>query len=208
MTTLPLKAKTRAESKFQFQMTASSVLLWVAAALLLASIVLPYWKLTLNAPQYPGGLHVHVFANKMIGDIHEIDGLNHYIGMRRLDEAAKFEREISVFAIVALALLVLAVSFIHSKWAILLALPALSFPFVFLADLWFWLRYYGQNLDPHAPLSSAIKPFTPTVLGTGKIGQFSTTAFVTYGFYLALLAGVLIIAAFVIRQRELRRVDA
>lgn len=186
-------------------MTTSSVLLWLAAGLLLVSIVLPYWKLTLHAPQYPGGLHVHVFANKMIGDIFEIDGLNHYIGMRQLEEAARFEREISIYAIAALALLVLAASFIRSRWAFLLALPALSFPFVFLGDLWFWLRLYGQNLDPRAPLSSSIKPFTPTVLGTGTIGQFSTTASLQLGFYMAILAGVVIIVAFLVRRREIQR---
>lgn len=202
ITTIRTKTNTRQR---QLRVTAQ-LLLWVAAAFLLVSIFLPYWQMTLHAPQYPGGLHVHVFANKLVGDIHEIDGLNHYIGMRSLEEAATFERQISVAAITALALLVVAASFIRKRWAILLAIPALTFPAVFLADLWYWMRLFGQNLDPHAPLSSSIKPFTPTVLGTGHIGQFSTTASVSSGFYLALLADLLIVAAFVLRTHE-RRVE-
>lgn len=206
MTTVPLKVKTAEaqESRFRIRVTGSSVLLWAAAVLMVISILMPYWSLTLHAPQYPGGLYIEVYTSRMVGDVFEIDGLNHYIGMRPLEEAARFEREISVYAIVALALLVLAASFIYSKWAFLLALPALSFPVVFLGDLWYWLRLYGQNLDPQAPLSSSIKPFTPTVLGTGKIGQFSTTASVELGFYLALLAGVLIVVAFLQRRREVQ----
>src|SRR5210317_981713 len=85
------------------------VILFVAAALLLlVSIFLPYWKMTLLAPQYPGGLHVTAYVNELTGDVAEIDGLNHYIGMRPLNEAAKLERSVSVFAIGALALLVVA----------------------------------------------------------------------------------------------------
>ncbi|NJN82437.1 MAG: cytochrome C, partial [Caldilineaceae bacterium] len=69
----------------------------------------------------------------------EIDGLNHYIGMRPLDEAASFERSISIIGIVAVVLLVLASVFVHTKWVVLLALPALLFPIIFLLDLQYWM---------------------------------------------------------------------
>jgi hypothetical protein len=183
-------------------------LLWVAAALILASIFLPYWSLTLNAPQYPGGLHVHVYVNKMVGDVAEIDGLNHYIGMRPLDEAAQLERRISIPVLVAFALLIVAASFIRRRWAFLLVIPALVFPIVFMVDLWYWMRLFGQNLDPTAALSSSIKPFTPTVLGTGIIAQFSTVARLDQGFYMAMLANLLVAVAFVIRRRETREASA
>ena len=50
------------------------------------------------------------------GDVAEIDGLNHYIGMRPLGEAATFERSIALIGIAALVLLILAAIFIHNKW--------------------------------------------------------------------------------------------
>ena len=53
---------------------------------------MPYWSLVLHAPQYPGGLVVNAYINHLEGDVQEIDGLNHYIGMRPLGEAAQFER--------------------------------------------------------------------------------------------------------------------
>ncbi len=59
-----------------------------AAILLVVSIPRPWWRLKLNAPQYPQGLFVTAYVNKMAGDVAEIDGLNHYIGMRPLAEAA------------------------------------------------------------------------------------------------------------------------
>lgn len=169
-------------------------LLFVAAAiLLLVSIFLPYWTLTLHAPQYPAGLSVEAFLNRLDGDVREIDGLNHYIGMRPLGEAASFEKSISILGTVVVALLILAAVFVHNRWAALLALPALLFPVIFLADLQFWLANFGQNLDPAAPLSSSVKPFVPPVLLTGHIAQFSTTAMPGPGLWLAILASILIL---------------
>lgn len=197
----PLTLSRHAPSTASVRLRAD-LLLWIAAALLLVSTTRPYWQMTLHAPQYPGGLHVQLFVNRVEGDVAEIDGLNHYIGMRPLDEAARWERRVSLAAIAGMALLVAGAGFFHRRGTWLLTVPALSFPIVFLADLWFWLRLFGQGLDPHAPLSSSIRPFTPTVLGTGIIGQFSTTATVVSGFYLALGAGALILVALWLRRAQ------
>lgn len=170
-----------------------TMLLMLGAMLLVVSIFLPYWKMTLHAPQYPDGLHVQLYVNKMTGDVREIDGLNHYIGMPKLEEAGALERSFSSLAIGALALLLIAAVFIHNQWAAALALPVVLYPAAFLADLFYWLYTFGHNLDPKAPLSSAIKPFTPAILGTGKIGQFSTVATVDTGFYLAILGSVVVL---------------
>ncbi|MDX1416103.1 MAG: hypothetical protein R3293_18040 [Candidatus Promineifilaceae bacterium] len=170
-----------------------TILFAVAALLLLVSIFLPYWEMTLLAPQYPGGLHVTAYVNELTGDVAEIDGLNHYIGMRPLNEAAKLERSISIFAIGTLALLILAAIFVHSRWVVLFVLPAIFMPIVFLLDLQYWLRDFGLNLDETAALSSAIDPFVPKVLGRGVIAQFETIASPGVGLWLAILASILCI---------------
>ena len=158
---------------------------------LLVSIFLPYWQMKLIAPQYPDGLGVTAYVNRLEGDVREIDGLNHYIGMRPLAEAAKLERSLSIFALIALVLLVEGATYIHTKWAALLAIPAILFPAIFLGDLYYWLNDFGQNLDPKAALSNSIEPFTPPLLGTGLIGQFETRATMGLGLQLAILASVL-----------------
>ncbi len=178
-----------------------NILLGVAAVLLLVSIFLPYWKMTLNAPQYPGGLSVEVFINRMTGDVSEIDGLNHYIGMRPLGEAAQLERTVSMVAVGVLVLLVLAAIYVHSPWAAVLALPAILWPFIFIADMYYWMRHFGLNLDPTAPLSSSIDPFVPPILGTGKVGQFETIASFEIGLWLAFLAVGLILAGLYYQRR-------
>jgi hypothetical protein len=60
---------------------------------------------------------------------------------------------------------------------------------------------FGQNLDPGAPLSSSVKPFTPTVLGEGGIGQFKTYAELGDGYWLAVGCAVLMVAGFVFHYR-------
>ena len=52
-----------------------------AAILMVASIFLPYWSLDLAAPQYPKGLRIHAYVDRVEGDVVEIDAWNHYIGL-------------------------------------------------------------------------------------------------------------------------------
>jgi hypothetical protein len=74
-----------------------------------------------------------------------------------------------------------------------LVLPALLLPLIFLADMYYWLARFGQGLDPRAALSNVVKPFTPTLLGHGTIGQFSTDAAVQTGFWMAAVASIMIL---------------
>jgi hypothetical protein len=178
-----------------------NLLLGLARVLLLISIFVPYWTMDLDAPQYPDGLQVVAYVNHLEGDVKEINGLNHYIGMRPLEEAAQMERATAVWLIIAMFLLVEGAAFIHTKWAVLLALPAVLFPLGFLVDLHFWLTHFGQHLDPQAPLSNSVKPFSPSVLGESKIGQFSTIASAGWGLYLAAAGSLLTIAGFYFHRR-------
>lgn len=176
----------------------------LARILLLVSIFFPYWHMELEAPQYPDGLFLTAYVNHLTGDVREIDGLNHYIGMRPLGEAATFERAAAVWSIITMFLLVEGAAFVHSKWAVLLAVPAVTFPLGFYADLVYWMRTFGLNLDPEAPLSNSVKPFVPTVIGEGGIGQFKTYAAWGTGYWLAVGCAALVIVGFYFHRRAYR----
>ncbi len=173
----------------------------LARVLLLVSIFVPYWHMELEAPQYPNGLFLTAYVNHLTGDVKEIDGLNHYIGMRPLGEAAAMERAASIWLVIAMFLLVEGASFIHSKWAVLLALPAVGFPIMFVVDLYYWMRNFGLHLNPDAPLSASVKPFVPTVIGEGGIGQFKTYAEMGNGYWLAVACAVLVVVGFAFHRR-------
>src|SRR6185312_4160663 len=53
-----------------------------AAVVLLATAArLPIWRAQFHAPQYPDGLNVAAYGNRVEGDLGEIGELSHYIGM-------------------------------------------------------------------------------------------------------------------------------
>jgi hypothetical protein len=186
-----------------------SAFLMLAAMLLVVSIFTPYWSMTMYAPQYPKGLRVDVYVNQLNGDVREIDALNHYLGMPPLDEGGQLERSVSVVALVTLGLLLVAGVFVHNQWAAVLALPALAYPLVFLADLFYILYTYGHSIDPTSPLGSAIEPFTPPLFGAGAIGQFNTFAEAGPGLWLAVLAvGVVLVGLWFHRAAYKPIVDA
>jgi hypothetical protein len=163
-----------------------------AALLLMVSLLLPYWVLRLSAPQFPDGLTIRAFVNRLDGDVGELEGLNHYVGLGSFNDAATFERSVAIVSIIVLAGLLIAAIIVHSRWVLLLVTPALLFPVIFLIDLQYWLWDFGHNLDPAAPLAAAVGEFTPPIFGRAKIAQFKTLALPGPGMLLALVASVLV----------------
>jgi hypothetical protein len=159
-----------------------------------------WWRFWLYAPQYPGGLRLDISLRGMAGDVHEIDLLNHYIGMSHLEAAAPMERFLAGYGVAAIAVVSVAlVAASGRKMNWLVALPALSFPVVFVADSVGWLYAFGHHLNPHAPLK--IGAFTPQMFGNGKIGQFETFAQPALGFWIAVIGVACVVAAAVVRAR-------
>lgn len=186
------------------------VLTVTGAALLIGSIFLPYWNIVLRAPQYPRGLSVDAYVNRLedMRSVREVDGLNHYIGMIKLTDAARIERAISIYSIGLIAILAVVSTFLPGWWRTLARLPMALFPAVFVVDLFIWLYYAGHSLDPKAALSSSISEFTPRIFGDGVIGQFKTEAAFQAGFWLAVVAMALSIAAIALDWRARRHVAA
>ncbi len=177
------------------------VLFTAAALLLMVSLLLPYWVLKLDAPQFPDGLTITAYVNRLAGDVLEIEGLNHYVGLGSFEDGAVFERSIAIIAILMLAGLLLASLYVHSRWVLVFALPALLFPIIFVADLQYWLWTYGHNLDTAAPLANAVGEFTPPIFGPARIAQFETLALPGWGFAMALIASGLVATGLVYHRR-------
>lgn len=132
----------------------------------------------MEAPQYRKGLHLHAFGTGMKGDLHELNILNHYIGMPPI-EAPAFETAMFPIGIAVLAALCL-LSPLH-RWLRRLAIFATAtVPLVILADLQWRLYQFGHALNPTAPIR--LKPFTPLVIGETGMGNFESHAMVSWGF--------------------------
>ncbi|PKL87902.1 MAG: hypothetical protein CVV23_13145, partial [Ignavibacteriae bacterium HGW-Ignavibacteriae-2] len=59
-----------------------------ASILLIGVFFFPIWRIDLNAPQYPEGIGLRIWVNKITGandfDLQNINKLNHYIGMKKI----------------------------------------------------------------------------------------------------------------------------
>jgi hypothetical protein len=170
------------------------------AGLFVAAFFQEWWRFWLYAPQYPGGLRLNIALTGMSGDVHEIDLLNHYIGMQHLEDAAPVERRLAVYGVAAIAAVTVALVVASGRRLNkIVAVPGFAFPLAFLADSFGWLYRFGHALSPRAPLK--IAAFTPQMFGNGKIGQFETYAQPALGFWLAVLGVVCIAAAALFRAR-------
>jgi Na+/proline symporter len=125
------------------------------------------------------------------GDVTEIDIINHYIGMQKLEDAAKNERALAPYVLIVLSLFAIIIAANpRKKISKILYLPIMGFPAAFVVIFYIWLYRFGHELNTAAPMR--LKPFTPTILGTGIIGQFSTFAIPGLGFYLSCFSAVII----------------
>ena len=148
-----------------------------AAGLVAVSSQLPLWTMTMRAPQYPKGLRLVAYGTHMSGDVSELNILNHYIGMPAI-EAPTLETSLFPFGIALLAVLCLA-SPLHA-WVRRLAVAAtIVTPVAMLIDLQWRLYTFGHTLNPTAPIR--LKPFTPLVIGQTQMGNFLSTATISFG---------------------------
>ncbi|MBO0958523.1 hypothetical protein J1P26_02175 [Neobacillus sp. MM2021_6] len=169
----------------------SSVLIGLAAILIGASIFFPWWKMVFYAPQYPEGLNIIVYPNKLAGEIDIINGLNHYIGMSNFGEENFPELAYLVYLIAGLAVLALVTAILRNKKVLygLISVIALG-GLAGILDLHFALQKYGSNLDPKAPIK--IDPFVPPIVGENTVANFITHSLLGTGIYFVIAAFILL----------------
>ncbi|MFO0571111.1 MAG: hypothetical protein U0263_36095 [Polyangiaceae bacterium] len=196
--------------------------LWTRPILLVLLVPLvlgltkPLWHLEMEAPQYRNGLSLDVYAHTVVGghdgkDIAEINILNHYIGMKKLDRAAFTELDWLPFGFGVLALLLVRVAVLGNVRALVdLAALVGYFAGFGLFRFVFKLRSYGYDLASDAPIK--VEPFMPVIWGTKQIGNFTTHARPALGAYLiaAFALGVILLTLFhlIEGRRRARRAQA
>jgi hypothetical protein len=158
----------------------SRVLLAIAVIPLVMAFKCPLWRISMEAPQYPRGLWMEIYAHSVTGGddgqhLQEINTLNHYIGMKPIDRAALSDLDWLPFALGALVLLTLRVAAIGTVGGLVDLVVLTTYVGGFgLARFYYKLYVFGHALDPRAPVK--VEPFTPVMLGTKQIGNFTTHA--------------------------------
>lgn len=170
---------------------------WAACALLSAAMVftasrLPWWHLDMQAPQYPKGLSLTAYGDRMVGDLDEVNELNHYVGIAAINPAEIFELRLFPYA-VALLVAALILGSVLARTRLLrigLMLGVWAMAVGFPVDLQMWLYRTGHGLEADAPIRPG--DFTPKVVGTTQVLNFRNEAILVEGFWLVLGAALLL----------------
>ena len=186
-------------------------LLVLAAFFLVPVYLMPLWKLTMFAPQYPDGLRLSIYSYKLVGgnggqDVKEINVLNHYIGMRDLAAADFTEFKWIPFVVGALGLLFLRCAVLGNLSTVVdLLVLYLYFGLFSLWSFAYKLYRYGHDLAPTAAVK--VPPFMPPLFGHKKLANFEVYSYPGVASY-ALAAAVLFVAgAAILAWREARAID-
>lgn len=171
----------------------SKILLVTAGIFLIGSLFFPIWRIELDAPQYPEGLVLLLWANKIAGDVEIINGLNHYIGMKTLHTENFFEFTVLPYIISFFALFSLVVLFINrKKGTLVLFISFIIFGILSAIDFYRWNYDYGHNLDPDAPIKVPGMAYQPPMLGFKQLLNFGAYSVPDTGGWLLILTGVLL----------------
>ena len=172
-----------------------SRILFVLSGLAIFSILFfPMWQIQLSAPQYPEGLVLLIFANKLGGNVDIINGLNHYIGMKPLHAADFFEFTILPFIICFFSLLFI-ISGILGKRKLINGsfILFVCFGVIAMADFWKWEYNYGHTLNPDAAIVVPGMSYQPPLIGFKQLLNFGAYSVPDIGGWVFVGVGVILL---------------
>lgn len=182
-----------------------------AIALLASAYVLPLWRVDLIAPQYPEGLGMLIRIDRVDGlkehDLNNINGLNHYIGMKAIEPEAIPELKWMPWILGGLILGGVLVAATGKRpllyiWGASLGLLLL----VGLWDYWRWGYDYGHNIDrEHAIIKIPEMTYQPPLIGSKDLLNFKATSWPASGGVAMGLAALLVTIAVAESARRARR---
>lgn len=156
----------------------------------------------MSAPQYPEGLVLKIYANKLGGNIDVVNGLNHYIGMRTLHEKDFVEFTVLPWIIGGFVLLGLISVLCNRRWLLFTWIGCyLLFAALAMVDFYHWEYNYGHNLNPEAPIQVPGMSYQPPLIGFKQLLNFGAFSMPAAGGWIFIGVGLLL--AFIL-LRELR----
>jgi copper chaperone NosL len=171
----------------------SAVAMLLVAVMILGVFVFPLWVISLVAPQYPQGLGLLIHVDRIEGasphDLQNINGLNHYIGMHKIEPGAIAELRYMKYFVAGLAAAAALVALIRRR-SVLIAWVVLAVVLsgIGMYDFYQWEYRFGHELDPSAAIKVPRMSYQPPMFGTRQMLNFQTTAWPGVGGWLAMAA--------------------
>lgn len=172
---------------------------------LLAVLFLPIWQIQLAAPQYPEGLVLLIYANKLSGSVDIINGLNHYIGMKTLHTSDFIEFTLLPYIIIAYALFLFITAIVGKRKLLNVTLIAfILFGIVAMVDFYNWEYNYGHNLDPDAAIKVPGMAYQPPLIGYKQLLNFGAYSIPDIGGWLFITVGITLFVMVVLSWKAIK----
>ena len=197
-------------------MKKSKILMIVGSLLLLALFILPLWRITLQAPQYPDPLGMDIYITKFAdandNDIKNINIMNHYVGMADIPETIP---EFEIFPMVVLIMTTLGVILgfigkrkLYMAWFVMMIILGS----IGMYDFYKWEYEYGHNLKESAAIKFLDKKgepmaYQPPLIGSKMILNFNAISMPRAGAYLMFLGMFMSVLAFYLDKKETSHED-
>lgn len=181
----------------------SRIIIALSSLAIIACYYYPVWRIDLFAPQYPEGLVMKIWLNKLTGDVDIINGLNHYIGMKKISVEMFPEFSYLVFVVAIFILYGLIIAFTGSlrilfSYLMVSAIGGL----LALYDFYQWGYDYGHNLNPDAPIKVPGLGYQPPLIGHKQILNFDAYSMPDIGGYIVISVVTLAVIIWVIEKRK------
>lgn len=169
----------------------SRTLAAIASLLLIGLFFVPLWRVQLVAPQYPEGLGMRIGINYVAGatptDLNNINGLNHYVGMKRITPDSIPELRYMPWIVGALILFGLLAALVGSRKVLIGWITSFLIVGVAgLVDFWRWEYDYGHNIDyAHAIIKIPGMNYQPPLMGVKQLLNFTAVSWPDIGAWLA-----------------------
>ena len=183
--------------------TLTRALLFICGLGLLAVLFTPIWQIDLMAPQYPEGLRLLIYADKLAGNVDIINGLNHYIGMKTLhaDDFAEFKILPYIIAVFS-ALFILTAIVAKRRWMNILCGLFVAFGALAMVDFWRWEYDYGHNLNPDAAIIVPGMAYQPPLIGFKQLLNFGAYSIPDIGGWIFIAAGAILLGLVIYEWRR------
>lgn len=169
----------------------SRIIVSIASLALVGTYFLPVWFIFLLAPQYPEGLTMNIWLNKISGQVDIINGLNHYIGMKHIkaDMFPEFDFLVYVVGFFILFGLVVAIT---GKRKLLFAYLVITIVggAAAMYDFYKWGYDYGHNLDPKAAIQVPGLSYQPPLFGHKTLLNFDAYSYPDTGGWVVIGVGI------------------
>ena len=185
----------------------SRIVLFLCAILLIVVLYVPMWSIELNAPQYPEGLGLSIYANKLGGNVDIINGLNHYIGMKTLHEKDFVEFIVLPYFILFFSIFcVIAALVARKKLLYTLLAFFILFGVVSMADFWRWEYNYGHDLNPDAAIIVPGMSYQPPLIGYKQLLNFGAYSMPDIGGWIFILVGLTLLILSIMAYKNINSI--